>query len=47
MSDTDKAIQIISDYESGYLSWEETYQRLLDTGTPEYVIREAIGNEPE
>lgn len=47
MPDTDKAVRIVADYESGFLSWEETYRRLLDIGTPEYVIRETIGKDPE
>ena len=46
MSNIEDAIEIVSDYESGFISWEEAYRLLLDVGVADHVIREALGNEP-
>lgn len=47
MPDCDQAIKIVDDYERGNLTWDEAFKKLLTTGLIDYIIREAIGDEPE
>ena len=47
MSNTEDAIRIVTEYDSGLLEWREAFLQLRDAGVADHVIREAIGNEPE
>jgi hypothetical protein len=47
MPDIYDMVQIVVNYDCGKLSWQEAYLKLTQIGTPDHIIMEAIGNEPE
>lgn len=47
MSDMERAIKVVADWESGNLEWADAFRMLQDCGVIDLNIREVLGSEPE
>ena len=47
MGNIDRIIETAECYNNGHIEWQQAYEILSQLGVADYVIREAIGDEPE
>jgi|AMWB02.1.fsa_nt_gi hypothetical protein len=47
MPDLDRVIETTECYRNGHIEWAQAYTILQQLGVADYIIREALGDEPE